>query len=166
METLPRKQWNLNPHKINYRSCSLIFFQFFPPGFLYQNSKASRWIYWNPELNRDLVPAVAGQNHDYFKTGKEKNKTPQVLQYLFASGHCTLKPWLSCQKTFWFLQRAVIWVHFLWRCVQAAMLPARLQNAPVSITAVQQCRAPGAATAPSIWLSSWADKYWFSLPKP
>lgn len=79
METLPRRQWNLNPPKINSRNLRPIFNYFFSfsfsPGFLYQNSKASRWIYWNPELNRDLVPAVAGQNHNYFKTGKEKNKT-------------------------------------------------------------------------------------------
>lgn len=77
VETLPRRQWNLKSTqdqfwKLQSSIFFLLFFSF--PGFLYQNSKASRWIYWNPELNRDLVPAVAGQNHYHFQTGKEKKK--------------------------------------------------------------------------------------------
>lgn len=155
MEILPRRQWNLKPPK-KFQSIFFFYFFFLPPGFLYQNSKASRWIYWNPELNRNLVPAVAGQNHDYFKTGKEKKKNFTQgllnfgLQCLIASGHCTLKPWFSPQKTCWFLQRAVIWLHFVCRCVhlQAAALPARPQNAPVSISVIQQCRASRSSHSP------------------
>lgn len=39
-ESLPKGQWNLNTLKINYRNFSPIFLSP-PPGFLYQNSKAS-----------------------------------------------------------------------------------------------------------------------------
>lgn len=151
--------------KIHPRSVPEISVQFFVssflfyfPGFLYQNSKASRWIYWNPELNRDLVPAVAGQNHNYFQTGKETKKHPtgpfsasllQVIVSWNLDSHS--------KKICWYLQRAVIWLHFLGRCVhlQTATLPARPQNAPVSITVVQLCRASRSAwfPAPSTLLS-------------
>lgn len=106
VETLPRRQWNLKSTQDQFWKCQSIFFfslfyfgflvwfwvfdfVLFFSGFLYQDSKASRWIYWNPELNRYLVPAVAGQNYDHFQTGKEKKTHPSGALKLWAPvPHC------------------------------------------------------------------------------
>lgn len=119
METLPRRQWNLNPPKINSKNFSPIFFPFFffflqvsyiktpkqVDEFIEIQSSTGTWYQrWLVRITTTL------------KQVKRRKKLCTVLQCLFASGHCTLKSWLSPQKIC-FLQRAVVWLHILCRCV-------------------------------------------------
>lgn len=147
MEILPRKQWNLNPLKTNSRNFSpfFFFFSFFSPGFLYQNSKASRWIHWNPELNRDLVPAVAGQNHNYFKTGKGKKKTPHSAPEPLCFRPLYLETLtLISENLLFFAKSCNLTALSVQMCAPAMCQPPK---APVSITVIQQCRASRTVTA-------------------
>lgn len=173
VETLPRRQWNLKSTQDQFwKLQSNFFFSFFFsfPGFLYQNPKANRWIYWNPELNRDLVPAVAGQNHDHFQTGKEKKKHPTGAFELWALvPHCFRS---SCLETPTLTQKNLLVFAKGCNLIALAMQMWASANRQASKCACEHHGSPagltaellGQATAPSTWLS-WADKYWFPLPQ-
>lgn len=115
---------------------SMFFFSlnlFSSLGFLYQNSKASWWIHWNSKLNRDLVPAVAGQNHNHLQTGKEMQTHPMGAFELRAQCHWALEAQLSLKSLL--CLHADCSFHQMWACADAT-LP---WDAPVSNTAVKLC---------------------------